>query len=170
MNDFNKRYIDFCKPFLDALKDVYSTMMSAELSAGSPTIDEEVKLVGDVSAMMGISGILEKDGQKKQFKGNLFISWPMDCYLKTASAMLMEEHKEFNEEIADVGMEICNITMGNAKSILNNDGYFIDMSIPTSLKGKEMEYKVQEGLQTIVTPMESSLGLIYVGLNYKDFE
>lgn len=36
MSDFNKCYIDFCKPFIDAIKEVYSTMLSSEVSASDP--------------------------------------------------------------------------------------------------------------------------------------
>ncbi len=168
MNDFNKRYIDFCKPFIESITDIYETMMSVELNAEKPEISDGSKAIGDISSMMGISGVYEGNGLKKSFKGNLMISWSMDSYVKTASAMLMEDFTDYNDEIADVGMEICNITMGGAKAVLNTKGYLIEMSIPTSMRGKELQYKPQEGVVTISTILNSTIGPVCISLNYED--
>lgn len=168
MDDFNKRYLDFCKPFIDSIINVYETMMSTQLKASKPVLNDGSKQIGDISSMMGISGIYEGGDEKRKFKGNLVISWSMDTYVKTAGAMLMEEYTEYSDEIADVGMEICNITMGGAKSVLEKIGFHIEMSIPTSMRGKELEYKPPEGIVTISTTLDSSLGPIIIALNYED--
>jgi len=170
MTEFNKRYLDFCKPFIMAIKEVYETMMSTDLKPGAPGIKEGKKSYGDYSSIMGINGTYEKGGQKKGFKGTLVLSWPESTYLKSASAMLMEEFPEFTDEIADVGMEICNITMGNAKKVLSQEGYLIEMSIPTSIRGKAHEIKAQDSVVTIATPLECDLGTFYVELCYEDFD
>ena len=169
MNQFNKRYLEFCRPFIEAIKEVYLTMMSTELKPSAPSIKEGAKSFGDYSSIMGINGTFNGEGETRKFKGSLVISWPSDTYLKTAGAMLMEEYTEFTDEIADVGMEIANITMGNSKKVLAEQGYVIEMSIPTSVRGKEHELKSQDGVITIVTPLESELGSLYVELNYEDF-
>jgi len=169
MNEFNKRYLDFCKPFIDAIKEVYSTMMSAELTPAKPGIKTSRDSFGDFSAIMGINGRLEKLNEKKGFRGTLVLSWPEEVYLKTAGAMLMEEYKEYTDEIADVGLEICNITMGNAKKVLAEDGFFVEMSIPTSVKGKGHEIKAQDGVVTIATKLVSDLGTFSVELSYDEF-
>ena len=170
MNEFNKRYLDFCKPFIDAIKDVYSTMMSTNLKPGAPAIKTGKISHGEFSSIMGINGRFEKGNEKKLFKGSLVLSWPHDTYLKSAGAMLMEEYEEYDDEIADVGMEIVNITMGNAKKILSEEGFFIDMSIPTSVRGVDHEIKAQEGVVTISTPLESDFGTFYIELSYEDYE
>jgi len=170
MNEFNKRYLDFCKPFIDAIKDVYSTMMSTNLKPGAPKIKVGSISHGEFSSIMGINGVYSGDGEKKGFRGSLTLSWPESVYLKSAGAMLMEEFDAYTDEIADVGMEICNITMGNAKKILSQEGYMIEMSIPTSVKGKDHEIKAQDGVVTIATPLESELGTFYIELSYEDYE
>lgn len=170
MNDFNKRYLDFCKPFLDAIQEVYSTMMSTDIKPQKPNFKEGKKSYGDLSAIMGINGKYEGTGITKKFKGSLVLSWPEECYVKSASAMLMEDFTEMNDEISDVGMEIANITMGNAKKILAERGYFIEMSIPTSVSGKGHEIKAQEKVVTITTPLDSDFGTFYIELSYEDYE
>lgn len=170
MNEFNKRYLDFCKPFIDAIKEVYATMMDAEITPDKPGIKTGRKSYGDFSAIMGINGKLEIGNEKKNFKGTLVLSWPEDVYLKSAGAMLMEEFTEYSDEIADVGLEICNITMGNAKKVLSEQGFFVEMSIPTSVKGKDHEIMAQDGVVTIATPLSCKLGVFSVELSYEDFE
>lgn len=170
MDEFNKRYLEFCKPFIQAIKEIYSTMMSTELEAGSPEIKKGSISHGEFSSIMGINGVYETSKEKKGFRGTLALSWPHDVYLKSAGAMLMEEFAEYNDEIADVGMEICNITMGNAKKNLCQEGYLIEMSIPTSVRGKDHEIKAQEGVVTIATPLKSDLGTFWIELCYEDYE
>jgi len=170
MNEFNKRYLDFCKPFINAIREVYSTMMSTELNPGPPNIKHGSISHGEFSSIMGINGVYESPKEKKGFRGSLALSWPEQVYIKSAGAMLMEEFSEYNEEIADVGMEICNITMGNAKKHLSQEGYLIEMSIPTSVKGKDHEIRAQDGVVTIATPLESELGTFWIELSYEDYE
>jgi chemotaxis protein CheX len=170
MTEFNKRYLDFCKPFILAVKEVYETMMGTEITPGKPGLKESKKSYGDYSSIMGINGTYQGAGPKKKFRGSLVLSWPEEVYIKGASAMLMEEYTEFNDEIADVGMEICNITMGNAKKVLSEEGYLIEMSIPTSVSGKNHEIKAQDGIVTIATPMECGFGTFYIELSYEDYD
>ncbi|PIP93823.1 MAG: hypothetical protein COW00_04505 [Bdellovibrio sp. CG12_big_fil_rev_8_21_14_0_65_39_13] len=170
MTDFKQRYLEFCKPFVESLKDVYKTMLRCELTHEAPKLKSNNIASGDYSALMGINGRYEFGDVKRNFKGSLVISWPKDCYIKSASAMLMEDYTDYNQEISDVGLEICNITMGNAKNILNQLGYFIEMSIPNSIYGANHEINAQKGVVTIVTPFTSPLGNVFVELNYEDFD
>lgn len=170
MTEFNKRYLDFCKPFIDAVKEVYGTMMGTEVKPGKPSIKEGKVSHGDISSIMGINGTYTGTSGNKKFKGSLVLSWPEPIYVKSAGAMLMEEFEEFTDEISDVGMEICNITMGNAKKVLAEQGYNIEMSIPTSVRGKNHEIKAQEGIVTIGTPLECDFGTFYIELSYEDYD
>ena len=170
MSNFNKRYLEFCKPFIASIKGVYSTMLNNELTHGRPEIKKHNMTYGEYSALMGINGVFDSEGKTKKFKGNLIISWGMDSYLKVASEMLMEEYEAFSEEIEDVGLEICNIVMGNAKKELSNQGYKIEMSTPTLIMGKDVELKTEKNVIAIITPMESAIGSVHVELNYEDFE
>ena len=85
---------------------------------------------------MGLSGDVTKNGEPVPCRAMLVISFPMETYLKTASAMLMEEYDSYNEEIADVGAAICNMIMGNAKRTLVESGYTCNMAVPSMVEGK----------------------------------
>jgi len=166
---FQKRYLEFCKPFVDGLKNVYSTMIFTEIQHGTPVLKEDAIQLSDYSSVMGINGNFEEEGKDPiPFQGSLVISWPMHTYLKTASKMLMEEYTEYNEEIRDVGMEISNITMGNAKKVVNPLGYKIEMSVPNCVIGENHAVESERGTVTIVIPFESEIGDFYIEINYKD--
>ena len=171
MKSFQERYLEFCKPFVDGLKNVYSTMVFTELHHGTPMLKQNSSQLSDYSSVMGINGKYEEEGHPAiNFKGSLVISWPMETYIKTASKMLMEDYTEFNDEIHDVGMEIANITMGNAKKIVNPLGYKIEMSVPNCVVGNQHAVESERGTVTIVIPMESELGYFFMEINYKDSE
>ena len=137
MSDF----VNFSRPFIDALSETFETMVQTSIKAHSPAIKKTARANGDVSAMIGMNGTLESNGKTSPFKGLLVLSWPEEVYIKIASAMLMEEYTEYNEEISDTGSEIANIVMGNAKNGLTPLGFKIEMATPTTVRGKAHEIK-----------------------------
>lgn len=168
INDFNERFIQFSKPFVSGVQDTYRTMMQTELTSLRPEIKKTSKSKGYYSGIMGMNGSLIQDGETRLFQGSMSITWSEECYLKTASKMLMEEYLEFNEEIRDAGAEIVNIVMGAAKTILCEAGYQIEMSTPTVVIGQNHELQYQKDVVTITTPFSSELGEFWLELGYKD--
>ncbi|MBF0218091.1 MAG: chemotaxis protein CheX [Gammaproteobacteria bacterium] len=169
METFNQRYLAFTKPFVDSLKDLYSTMMSTELTQGRALYKKQgLGIQTDYTSIMGITGRYKNGDKTVDFRGNLILSWPMPTYLKSAGAMMMEEFTHFSDDVADVGMEVCNITMGGAKASLTQVGFFIEMSIPTSVYGNNLELNAQASATTIIVPMSSKLGNFYLELNYEE--
>jgi len=161
-------FLEFSKPFISAAKNVFETMVFTKLDALKPQIKNDNTSQGDVSAVLGISGELDKDGEKKTYRGMLVISFPYDTYFKVASAMLMDTFTEYNEEIADVGGEICNMIMGNAKRDLNGMGYTSNMAIPSMIEGKAHSIKYPEGTTVILIPISSAHGPMFIELCYTE--
>src|SRR3989344_4677469 len=108
MGENATRFINFSKPFIGALKNIFEMMIFTKIEAQKPFLKKSNETTGDISAVIGIVGESTFENQVKEFKGMLVLSWPEDCYIKIANAMLMEDHKEFNQEISDAGAEIAN--------------------------------------------------------------
>lgn len=161
-------FLVFAKPFIEAMKNVFETMVFTKVEANKPIYKSDNLTRGDVSAVMGMNGTFEKDGEELAFKGMLVISWPNSTYIKTASAMLMEEYTEYCEDIADVGGEITNMIMGNAKRDLNALGYKLDMSIPSMVGGKDHTIKYPDGVKVVLIPLSSQHGEFFMEICYKD--
>lgn len=161
-------FLVFAKPFIEALKNVFETMVFTKVEAKKPEMKTDNVSRGDVSSMIGMNGVYESDGKEIEFKGMLVISWPEDTYVKTASAMLMEEHTEYNDEIADTGSEIVNIIMGNAKRDLAQVGYKLEMAIPSMIGGKNHTIKYPNAVKTVLIPLNCSHGDFFMEICFKE--
>ncbi|MCO4792284.1 MAG: chemotaxis protein CheX [Bacteriovoracaceae bacterium] len=129
----SEAFLKFSKPFLDATKSVFETMISTTISSGKPEFRSGNASLHDITSIIPVSGTInDKDNYSAQF----VISFPEPTYIKIASAMIMEEYTVYSEEIEDVGNEISNIIMGNAKRDLTTQGYTTSMTVPNMIRGE----------------------------------
>lgn len=161
-------FVKFSKPFLDALTETFEMMVQTKIKAHTPKIKENSVANGDITALIGMNGTVEKDGKQKDFKGLLAFSWPEELYVKLAGRMLFEEYEEYCEEISDSGAEIANIVMGNAKGHLANDGYKIGMASPTTIKGKNHEIKYPPKTTVIEITISTDIGDFSMEICYQE--
>lgn len=153
-----KHYLEFSRPFIEALKETFEVMMSSSIKGKSPRIKTDQLTSAEITSVIGMNGSVDRDGEKKSFRGQIGVSFSKPVFLKVASAMLMEEFTEYNEDIADTGAEIVNIVMGNAKKALAKSGYEIGMATPTTIIGKEVEIKYPKSTTVVETTIESEFG------------
>ena len=164
----NKRFLEFSKPFINATKGVFETMVFSKIAPSRPSIKQDTKSRGDVSAIMGINGSVKSGDSDKFFRGMLVFSWPYETYLKIASSMLMETFTEFNAENADVGAEIANMVMGNAKRDLRELGYKVDMAIPSMISGKDHCIVYPQNIVIVLIPLVATQGEFFMELCYTE--
>ncbi len=164
------RFIEFSKPFIDAAKNVFETMVFTKLEPSKPSIKNDNLSKGDITAVLGLSGEVEKNGSKVPYKAMLVFSWPFDTYFKVASAMLSDTYTSYCPEIHDVGGEIANMVMGNAKRDLKTMGYTSTMAIPSMIAGKDHTIKYPTGTTVIIIPIMSAHGQMYMELCYTESE
>lgn len=163
-----KNFVQFSKPFIDALKETFSVMAQTEITAHSPRVKNSTILTGQITASIGMNGKLETPEGTKDFKGLLIISWPEDVYIKFASRMLFEEYTQYCDEISDSGAEVANIVMGNAKNGLTPMGYKIEMAIPSTIRGNNMEIKYPPGSTVIAITITADIGDFALELCYQE--
>jgi chemotaxis protein CheX len=167
-SDVQKRFLGFSKNFIDAAKNIFETMIFTKLEPEKPVIKNDYKCRGNVSAILGLNGTLELDGSKVPYRSMLVISFPYETYLKTASAMLMEEYTEYSEDIADVGGEICNMIMGNTKRKLSEMGYSCNMAIPSIIEGQNHTIQYPSNTTVVLIPVKSAHGPFFIELCYSE--
>lgn len=163
-------FIEFSKPFIDAAKNVFETMVFTKLETQKPIIKSDQVSKGDISAVLGLSGEMEKNGNRCQYKAMLVISFPYDTYFKAASAMLGETYTSYVPDIHDLGGEIVNMIMGNAKRDLKAMGYSSNMAIPSMVEGKNHTIKYPAGTNVVLIPFNSVHGPIFMELCYTEIE
>lgn len=160
-------YLNFCRPFIEALKEVFKVMMSTEIQVQNPKLKKDNKARGEITALIGMTGTVTKDGNEHSFDGLIALSFEKQVYLKVASAMLMEEFEDYREDMEDTGCEIANIVMGNAKKVLTPQGYKIGMATPTRIKGQDHEIKYPNNTIVIESIITSSLGNFTFDICYR---
>lgn len=159
-------FIDFSRPFVDACKNIFLTMASCTLTAKKPEIKKDTNSKGDVTAFIGLSGELDKGNKKSAYKAMLVISFPYETYFKIASQMLSENYTSYHPDIHDLGGELVNMIMGNAKRDLKTLGYSSNMAIPSIIEGKNHSITYPAGTTIVVIPFDSEMGPIYMELCY----
>ena len=159
MKEFNKEFAQFSKPILKSLKKTFDVMVSTAIIPNSPKIKEGILTNGDITSIISVDGEVMHEGVKKNFRGHISVSFKESVFLKIASKMMMEEYKEYCEDVADAGSEIMNIVIGSAKQDLANQGYKIGMASPlTLIKGEQYDFKYEQETTTIETKIDSELG------------
>lgn len=159
-------FIDFSRPFVDACKNIFTTMVGCELEPQKPQLKNDNSSRGDITAVIGLSGDLEKAGKKASYRAMLVLSFPYETYFKVASAMLSETYTTYHPDIHDLGGEIVNMIMGNAKRDLKNLGYSSSMAIPSLIEGKGHSIKYPEGTTVVLIPFNSPHGPLFMELCY----
>lgn len=163
-------FIDFSRPFVDACKNIFTTMVSCTIEAQKPQIKSDNTSRGDITAVIGLSGELEKSGKKTPYKAMLVLAFPYQTYFKVASAMLSESYTSYHPDIHDLGGEIVNMIMGNAKRDLKTLGYTSNMAIPSIIEGKDHSITYPAGTTVVLIPFESMHGPLYMELCYSTAE
>jgi chemotaxis protein CheX len=161
-------FVEFSKPFISAAKNVFETMVFCKLDPQKPSIKQGDILKGEVTAILGLSGIFEQEGKKSQYQALLVLSFPYTTYFKVASAMLGETYHSFVPEINDAGAEIVNMIMGNVKNDLKILGYTSNMAIPSTIEGKDHSVSYPTGAVVILIPIKSTHGDMFMEICYTD--
>ncbi|MBC7712524.1 MAG: chemotaxis protein CheX [Rhizobacter sp.] len=159
-------FIDFSRPFVDACKNIFTTMVGSPIEAQKPQIKSDSNSRGDITAVIGLSGELDKGGVKTPYRAMLVVAFPYDTYFKVASAMLSETYTTYHPDIHDLGGEIVNMIMGNAKRDLKTLGYTSNMAIPSLIEGKNHSIKYPTGTTVVLIPFTSQFGPLYMELCY----
>lgn len=154
MNE-NEAYLKFSKPFLDATHSVFESIISTSIRIGKPEIKRGSLTSFDINSITAVTGFFN---ETEKYSAQLVFSWPQETYVKIASAMLMEEYREFTEEIEDIGNEISNIIIGNAKRSLVEFGYTTSMAIPSMIKGEGHLLSYPKNTTVIFFPVHCSHG------------
>jgi chemotaxis protein CheX len=160
----NEVFLKFSAPFIKSTKNTFLTMLSTELKMHSPKIKQDNVSGADLTALIGINGTVGD----KEFRGLLALCFTKDIYIKLASRMLGEDYNDFHPDIADAGSEIANIILGGSKQDLLDMGMKLQLTSPSTIKGKDHEVSYPKGSTTMRTTISCDLGDFYLDLCYQD--
>lgn len=170
MKDLNNEPLhNFLKPFTESCKNVFKTMVRTDINLSAPTPKDNSSILGEYCSSIGLNGKIVNSSGEKFFKGQFVFSCPKNVIVNIANELLMDKHEDFSEEIKDVGSEIVNMILGNAKKTLNPLGYKLEMSIPTVILGNT-KIAPPNSCKAITIPIESKLGNMQIDLCFNTLQ
>ncbi|HYA40334.1 MAG TPA: chemotaxis protein CheX [Syntrophobacteraceae bacterium] len=119
--------VKLINPFLAASMHVLKTMAGVDARPGKPFLKKTDEAVGDVSAIIGITGAA---------KGSMALVFTEKCIKEIASSLLGEVLTELNPEVRDAVGELTNMICGDARRRLSEEGFALQAGIPTVVAGK----------------------------------
>lgn len=121
-----KSGIEIAKPFVKATVSVLSTMAMIEPRPGKPFVKRDNTAIGDVSAVIGITG--DKNG-------SISVSFTKKCAIALVKSMLGDDVQDIVQDVKDAVGEITNMISGQARAGLSEMGMSLAGSTPSVIMG-----------------------------------
>ncbi len=151
--------VTLANPFINATTKVLEIMANVACKAGKPYIKKEKISEGDVTGLIGLSGIT---------KGSIAISFSEKSILEIVSSMLGEKIIKINTEITDAVGEITNMVSGQARKELAEAGRVFNAAIPSVVTGKDHIVMHHTKDPIISIPFEAGGGKFFIEICMED--
>lgn len=151
--------VAYINPFIE------STVRSLDMMAGIQaekiglSVKEDLITSFDISAIIGLTG---------ETSGSIIISVPEKLACRIASNMLMEEIGSMNQAVQDAIGEIGNIVVGDARRMLIQEGFQLNISIPTVVMGKGHTISRSGDVPCIAIPFRTEHGEFEVNVGLRE--
>ena len=142
--------VEYINPFIDSVHTLFSTMLNAKATRGTPGISKQSGDPRDITGLIGLSG---------PARGTVAVSFPDNTALAVASRLLGSEITTMDDSVSDVIAELVNIIAGSAKARFKTDAPRpIELSLPTVVRGSNYAVQYPSGSVWLEVPFESDLG------------
>jgi chemotaxis protein CheX len=138
---------EYINPFIRALVNTFDTMLGCEVTRGQLVLKENHVPLHEISGTIGLSG---------KAVGTVVVSLSPEVAIKAASAMLMMEAAEVDEDVIDAVGEIANMVAGSAKAELEE--YQLQISLPNVVTGKNHKIRFPSQVKPLCVPFSTPWG------------
>jgi chemotaxis protein CheX len=135
--------------------EIFTSMVMMEISVAGDVNENYGILENSITGVVGLTGTT---------KGVLAVHIPHNVAFAITGNFLGIELDEVNEDVEDAIGELANMVGGNVKSLLSEKGRDIDLSLPSTVSGKEYGFHTIKGAEKIVIPFRSDTGVFFVEL------
>ncbi len=98
----------------------------------------------------------------KRVNGSYVMKFTQEVLLKLASKIFEEPITKYDSDIDDMVSELVNISLCITKRILKQEGHIIEMSLPTVIRGSDLQFSAPKKQKVTIIPFQSEIGLFYV--------
>ncbi len=145
----------YIKPFVDAVKNLFKTMLDLPFSLEKPYIKKDPIPEYEVAGIIGMSGGVS---------GCVVINMGEALALQMASELLDEKKTELDDDCIDAIGEIANMIAGNAKTDFPDENCSI--SVPSVVIGKH-KTSYPQGIEVISIPCRAGDGKLVIDVAIK---
>ncbi|NPB09475.1 MAG: chemotaxis protein CheX [Thermodesulfobacteria bacterium] len=128
----------------EAVKEVLMTFTGAAPTAEKSFVRGEPEALGEVSAVVGLTG--------KGFTGSFIVSFKRDCILGIVEALFGQKPGEINEEVKDAAGEMANMMCGAFRRRFEEQGISLQGSTPVVVTGEKHVLDILCKSQRLVIP------------------
>ncbi|NPU85386.1 MAG: hypothetical protein HPY65_12990 [Syntrophaceae bacterium] len=136
-------------PFLNATREVLSTMAATNAVVGKPFLKKSDTAYGDVSGIIGITG---------DALGSMAISFTEPCICRITGLMLGETISEVIDDVLDTVGELTNMISGVARRTMEKEGLSVYAAIPSVIHGRSHQLNHILKSPSIVIPFSTEQG------------
>jgi len=147
--------VEYINPFVNSLVHVFQTMLDCQARRSEICLTEGRLPTHSVSGVIGLSG---------RAKGTVVLSLSEEVALRAASAMLLTEFAEVNEEVVDAVGELTNMVAGGAKAQLEE--FQLRIGLPNVVTGRDHEIHFPLEATPIRILFESDWGPLSVEVGF----
>ena len=150
---------DLINPFISASKDILAQMAQLPCEMGKIFVKESSFPAQNVAIIIGLTG---------KIKGQVVISMNDTTGKKIASNMMGGMPVAVLDDLSRSAIsELGNMILGNAATLLYNQGMAIDITPPTLLVGDNLSVSTNQS-QTICIPLITEAGTIEMDVAIKE--
>ena len=151
--------VAFINPFIESTLRSLDMMAGIQAEKAGLEAKEDLVTTYDISAIIGITG---------ETSGSIIISVPEGLACKIASNMLMEEITTLDKSVEDAIGEIGNIVVGDARRSLIQDGFSLNISVPTVVVGAGHKISRAASVPCIGIPFTTAFGDFEVNVGLQE--
>ncbi len=147
--------VKFFKPFIDGTISTLKTQCKLEATPGKPALKKDAPTIPyDIAAVIGLTS--------SAFTGSITLGFPKAVFLTLMNNMLGESFTDISKDLEDGAAELLNIIFGQAKVVLNAQGYDIQKAIPSIVRGDNLSTTTLTHGPVIFLPFTITNGTFFI--------
>lgn len=148
--------VEHINPFLSAVTNTFDTMLAADAHRGELSLGDPKKRLYPISGLIGLSG---------RASGMVVINLSREVALKSASAMLMTEITEIDDDVLDAVGELANMIAGQAKTDLEE--YELSVGLPNVVTGEGHEVRFPSNTPPLCVAFQTDFGPLRLEVGFE---
>ncbi len=135
--------------------EIFTTMVMMDISVAEDIDENYGVLENCITGVVGLTGTI---------KGVLAIHIPHVVSFAITGNFLGIEVTEVDGDVEDAIGELANMVGGSVKAIFSEKGRDIELSLPSTVSGKEYGFHTIKGAEKTIIPFRSESGVFFVEL------